>query len=180
AEAELWLGAHPRAPAEVRVAGRWERLDRLVERAADAVLGAQCRARFGARLPFLLKLLAVERPLSLQVHPDATRARAGFDREHAAGAGAPGLYADPHGKPELVCALTPFSALCGFQPLDRVRAHFAALGAEHLLPPGDDAPRVLGGFLRAWLERPAAQRERELGRLLEAAATAAAEPPVSD
>jgi mannose-6-phosphate isomerase len=63
-------------------------------------------AEESGELPYLLKLLAAAQPLSLQTHPDAQQARAGFER---------GEYRDPNAKPELLCALTPFDALCGFR-----------------------------------------------------------------
>lgn len=122
-QAELWLGAHPGAPS--RVCGPSGRgrprhgagLDTVI--AADPVtaLGADIAESFGA-LPFLLKFLAVERPLSLQAHPRLDRARAGFAAEEAAGipVDAPHrTYRDANHKPELVLALSGFEALCGFR-----------------------------------------------------------------
>jgi mannose-6-phosphate isomerase len=90
--------------------------------AADPVreLGTAVVAEFGPRLPFLLKVLAVSEPLSLQVHPDADQARAGFAADEAAGIprDAPTrTYRDASSKPELLCAVTPFEALCGFRPV---------------------------------------------------------------
>ncbi len=118
-EAELWMGAHPRAPSSVRVAGRTMGLDTAIERWPQAMLGGP------APLPFLLKVLAVDQPLSVQAHPDAAQARAGFDREEAAGIprdAAHRNYRDPRAKPELVVALTDFEVLCGFRPWEESRA----------------------------------------------------------
>jgi len=111
--AELWLGAHPTAPATVGAGA--EPLDRLV--AADPVgaLGPSVARRFG-ELPFLVKVLAAVRPLSLQTHPDSEFARAGFEREQSLGIGldSPGrCFRDRSHKPELICALDDFEALCG-------------------------------------------------------------------
>jgi mannose-6-phosphate isomerase len=179
-EAELWLGAHARGPAEVRVDGRWERLDALIERAGEALLGPAAEP-FGRRLPFLLKVLAVERSLSLQAHPDADQARAGFDREATrSGNGAPRLYADPYAKPELVCALTPFRALCGLRPISEVRARLAELGVAALLPAAaeDDDDGVDASLvLRSWLGAGAATRARALDAAVAAARAAAARDP---
>jgi mannose-6-phosphate isomerase len=81
-EAELWMGAHPAAPSALRSPdGAEHRLDALVEADPETLLGADVAARFGGRLPFLLKVLAIARPLSLQVHPGPERARAGFAGE---------------------------------------------------------------------------------------------------
>jgi len=111
-EAELWLGAHPGSSARLSVDGR-----SLV----DVVPG----------LPFLLKVLSVGSPLSLQVHPDAEQARDGFDRENAMGVplDAPQRnYRDPYPKPELIVAVADgFEALCGFRPAAESRADLTHL-----------------------------------------------------
>ncbi|MFM2412625.1 MAG: hypothetical protein RLZZ587_958 [Actinomycetota bacterium] len=105
-EAELWFGDHAGCPS-VRVAdGRT-----LVEWEGDDSTRAQ--------LPFLLKILAVATPLSIQVHPDRDSARVGFERENAAGVGLDANhrnYKDSNHKPEIIRAVTEFSALCGFRP----------------------------------------------------------------
>lgn len=113
--AELWLGAHPAAPALVGAEGR--PLDEEIARDPVGALGEVVAGRFGA-LPFLLKVLAAAAPLSLQAHPSTTQAEAGFAREEAAGipVDAPHRsFRDRSHKPELVCALTPFEVLCGFR-----------------------------------------------------------------
>lgn len=111
--AELWLGAHPTAPATV--GARAEPLDRLVEADPAGALGPSVARRFG-ELPFLAKVLAAVRPLSLQAHPDAELAQAGFEREQSLGIAldSPGrCFRDRSHKPELICALDDFEALCG-------------------------------------------------------------------
>lgn len=117
--AELWFGAHPAAPSTIEGAdGGPANLREHLRTDPSALLGSHVHARFGHYLPFLLKLIAPARPLSLQVHPDLAQARAGFDREEAAGMArdAPErLYKDPNHKPELIYALTPFQAVCGFR-----------------------------------------------------------------
>ncbi|HET6877036.1 MAG TPA: mannose-6-phosphate isomerase, class I [Jatrophihabitans sp.] len=121
--AELWFGAHPDDPAWVHE--HETSLDALIDRAPDAALGAEVISRFGARLPFLLKILAADRPLSIQVHPTREQAEAGFAAEEKAGVprdAAHRNYRDPHHKPELLCALTPFEALCGFRPVEQTLA----------------------------------------------------------
>jgi mannose-6-phosphate isomerase len=106
-------------------------LDQLIQSDPPAWLGPD-HARWGDRLPFLLKLLAVDRPLSLQVHPDAARARAGFAAEEASGwpLDAPDRsYRDPRAKPELALALTRFEALAGFRPVEASRAALEPLAS---------------------------------------------------
>jgi mannose-6-phosphate isomerase len=122
-EAELWFGAHPDAPATASGVP----LSELVAAAPGAVLGGETIARFGARLPYLLKLLAADAPLSIQVHPDAEQAEAGF----AAGSSS---YTDPYPKPELLVAVTPFEALCGFRDPDETADELAGLAVPALAP----------------------------------------------
>lgn len=97
--AELWLGTHQSGPS----------------RLAD---GRPLSDETGS-LPYLLKVLAAAQPLSLQTHPDADQARAGYHAHR---------YADPYPKPELLCALTPFEAFCGVRPLDETAALLDELG----------------------------------------------------
>lgn len=157
-EAELWIGAHPDSPSVVAApsaapgpgrhtpetadGGRLA-LDTLIAGDPEHHLGGGSVAEFGPRLPFLLKVLAADSPLSLQVHPTLAQAREGFAREEAAGvdrSAAGRNYKDDNHKPEMILALTPFEALCGFRPAAESRAvlqHLAACiqqaGAE--VPP---------------------------------------------
>ncbi|MET3140701.1 UNVERIFIED_ORG: mannose-6-phosphate isomerase [Arthrobacter sp. UYEF2] len=118
-EAELWIGAHPGAPSMARRAdGSVAALDALIAEDPEHFLGSESVAEFGPRLPFLTKILAAAQPLSLQVHPSIEQARAGFALENAEGI-APDAdhrnYRDDNHKPEMLFALTPFEALCGFR-----------------------------------------------------------------
>lgn len=144
-EAELWFGAHPGSPSRVaQPDGTETTLDRLI--AADPA-GTLGRGR--TRLPFLLKLLAADKPLSLQVHPDTEQARAGFARENEAGVAvdAPERnYRDDSAKPELILALSErFEALTGFRHLSESRVLFGELKG---FAAGDD-----GGLLDAFTDR---------------------------
>jgi len=116
--AESWMGAHPSAPSRVTAADGEIGLDAFIAADAEALLGPGVVARFGTALPYLLKILAAHSPLSLQVHPDIGQARLGYAAEEAAGipVDAPHRnYRDANHKPELIYALTPFEALCGFR-----------------------------------------------------------------
>jgi mannose-6-phosphate isomerase len=131
-EAEIWMGAHPLAPS--RIEGAEASLLELITGNADVMLGTRTAAEFG-RLPFLMKLLAAREPLSLQAHPTIDQASRGFSREEAAGiprGASTRSYKDPHHKPELIVALTPFSALVGFRPTHATARLFAALGVPAL------------------------------------------------
>ena len=113
--AELWLGAHPSAPSVVGESRT--PLDELIAADPAAQLGTAVTDRFGS-LPFLFKVLAAAAPLSLQAHPSVPQAEAGYAREDAAGIpiDAPSRsFRDRFHKPELICALTDFHALCGFR-----------------------------------------------------------------
>lgn len=114
-QAELWLGAHPGSPSRLREGGRG--LDELIAADPASTLGDQVNGRYG-QLPFLMKVLAADQPLSIQVHPSQAEAREGFARENAAGI-APDdprrNYKDQNHKPEMLYALTDFLALGGFR-----------------------------------------------------------------
>ncbi len=114
--AELWLGAHPSDPSKLAESG--EPLSAFVSKKPEAALGDESVQRFGPVLPFLLKVLAAGKPLSLQAHPSLAQAKAGFARESLNGPtlqAASRNYKDANHKPELICALTEFHALCGFR-----------------------------------------------------------------
>lgn len=113
--AEAWYGAHP--AGETQVCGDGP-LSALIEAEPERLLGDDVIWRFGRRLPFLLKLIAPEQPLSLQVHPSQAQAAEGYAREDEAGIALdhPARnYKDTNHKPEMVLALTRFQAVAGFQ-----------------------------------------------------------------
>ncbi len=137
-EAELWMGAHPGDPSRlVCEDGSEVSLLQLLDADPAAQLGQACTQRWGKRLPFLLKVLAADEPLSLQAHPSAEQAREGFLREEAAGIprNAPNRnYPDPIAKPELICALTEFHALAGFRDAHRTVRLLNQLDVPRLRP----------------------------------------------
>jgi mannose-6-phosphate isomerase len=123
-QAELWIGAHPKAPSTVDGIA----LDVAIAASPERWLGRRVAERFSA-LPFLLKVLAAAEPLSIQCHPDRAQAREGFARENAAGISidAPHRnYRDANHKPELIVALTRFRALKGFRPHEEIAQRFGA------------------------------------------------------
>lgn len=135
--AELWIGAHPDDPS--RWPGHPDRpgLDELVADAPDRLLGTAAASAFGPRLPFLMKVLAADKALSMQVHPTSAQAEAGFAAEEAAGLerGSPERnYSDAHHKPELAYALSTFDAFCGFRPEAQTAELFDALDVPGLRP----------------------------------------------
>jgi mannose-6-phosphate isomerase len=171
-EAELWMGAHPSAPAGVAQTT----LDAVIAAAPDRELGRECAARFSGRLPFLLKVLSAGKALSIQVHPSRAQAEAGFAAENALGLppGDPARnYVDDWPKPELLYALTPFEVAAGLRTPADAAALLRALAVDQLQPLAaalDDAADedVLGAALASVLEWP------EPGRAELVAAVAAA------
>ncbi|KAF5294323.1 hypothetical protein FQR65_LT10776 [Abscondita terminalis] len=109
--AELWMGTHSNAPATIKATG-----DLLSDIIADSptCLGEPVRLQFGDQLPFLLKVLSVNKALSIQAHPSKDIAEK-LHAEH------PELYKDPNHKPEFAIALTRFEALCGFRPIEEIK-----------------------------------------------------------
>lgn len=153
-EAELWIGAHAKAPSIALLADHEEALDALLQREADAVLGERCAREFHGRLPFLLKLLAVERPLSIQIHPDAAQALAGWRDEESRGIAVTDprrTFVDPFAKPELFVALTSAVVLHGFRSATDVGAHLRAIGLTGIARAADEAEP--GAMFLEWLEQ---------------------------
>jgi mannose-6-phosphate isomerase len=113
--AEWWMGTHPLAPSTVE--------------------GGSSLHSVAGDLPYLLKLMAAAQPLSLQTHPNAVGAKAGFEREEQLGVPRDSperVYRDPYAKPEMLCALTTFDTLCGFRPVDDTVSLLHELDAHDL------------------------------------------------
>jgi mannose-6-phosphate isomerase len=172
-EAELWLGAHPKAPSGVLTPSGELPLDRFIAADPQAALGRAVAERYGA-LPFLLKVLAAEQPLSIQAHPNAAQAEAGFARENAAGLPLDSpqrSYRDARPKPELICALTPFLALNRFRSPRAIADRLEPLAGPELAE-GVGALRerpvkqALARFFEALLRLEAEPRGRVLERAL--------------
>jgi mannose-6-phosphate isomerase len=125
--AELWIGAHAKAPSMVQLGHEQVPLDELIEAQPDAILGHAANAHFGGRLPYLFKILDVHKMLSIQAHPTLLQAKEGFARENVEGIklDASGRnYKDDNHKPEIGVALTEFWMLHGFRPLEQIAATF--------------------------------------------------------
>jgi mannose-6-phosphate isomerase len=176
-QAEYWLGAHPLAPALVHGVG----LDQLLEEHPEWV-GRSCRRAFGDRFPVLMKLLAADKPLSLQAHPNREQAEAGFAREEAAHLEMDDparTYKDNWPKPELLIALTPFDGLCGFRDPAATVALFGRLGADA------DLDKVIGplskrkgaaALAEVFLDILSLEDTQVVGRVVHAARAHVADP----
>lgn len=169
-EAELWLGAHPASPSMLLRPGAEDaRLDDAIAADPERMLGPEARLLFGDRLPFLAKVLAADTPLSLQVHPTAAQAAAGYAAEEESGPArnaADRNYRDTNHKPEMLYALSDFDALCGFRSPDDAATLFSAVAAALRSHGTADSPVL--ARLRAALAAPTAepQRLREAFELL--------------
>ena len=160
AQAELWMGSHPRGESRV-VRGRNDELPlrSYLRDRVDAALGSRALSLLppgseAPELPFLLKILTAEKGLSIQTHPSREAAASGFERENREGVplDAPHRnYRDTNHKPELICALDDFWGLRGFRPIDERTEEMGALlaGLNGDLPP---LPGLIESFLneRSW------------------------------
>ncbi len=169
-QAELWMGAHPKAPSRVG-----ERT--LVEIIADdpvGMLGADTADRYGNRLPFLFKLLAAGTPLSIQSHPNLAQAVDGFAKENAADVplDAPNRnYRDDNHKPEILCAVTEFWGLNGFRKISDLLELLEEAGLGTITPElstfrGSPNQDGLKEFFRAIVELNETRRLSLLDELL--------------
>lgn len=132
--AELWMGAHPKSPSKINDAhGNPRSLRDVIQQNLAENVGEKVATRFG-ELPFLFKVLCADQPLSIQVHPSKSNAIAGFDKENRAGIpldAAERNYKDANHKPELVFALTPFSAINGFRELGEIQSLLQPVSGAH-------------------------------------------------
>jgi len=127
-EAELWMGAHPKAPSLIDCDGGATSLIELIERDPKGVLGEASVKKFGPHLPFLFKVLAAAKPLSIQAHPNQEQARQGFAAENKKKIpldAADRNYKDENHKPECICALTPFWVMNGFRRVEDICANLS-------------------------------------------------------
>ena len=177
-EAELWLGAHPGAPSTLAGHDGPISLADVIAEDPKGQLGAEVAAEFGPRLPYLMKLLAAEAPLSLQAHPDAEYAQRAFAAQEA-DPQLPRNYTDSYHKPEMLVALTPFEALCGF----RDPAVSAAVLEALELPPlaaVTAALRTGAAGLREAVQRLLSWPADDRAALIEAVVAAAGRNPAAD
>ncbi|KAL0124075.1 hypothetical protein PUN28_006103 [Cardiocondyla obscurior] len=128
--AELWMGTHKNGPSYLKDTNI--PLQKYIEENIET-LGRQEVELFGCDLPFLFKVLSIDKALSIQVHPDKKTAKELHDLY-------PNIYKDPNHKPELAIALSPFETLCGFRPIDEIKDYlnnipelFAVVGENNIL-----------------------------------------------
>ncbi|WP_159449666.1 mannose-6-phosphate isomerase, class I [Demequina sp. NBRC 110057] len=167
--AEAWWGAHDSAPSWLSDPSGNAALDELIARSPIDFLGPDAARRWGARLPFLLKILAIAKPLSIQVHPTLRQAQEGFAREQRGTGGNVHAFLDPFHKPEMVVAISPMRVLVGVRDLantaqdlhalDTPRAHALADDLER----ADDAASFLADVLSAGVDDETFSSLRRMG-----------------
>ncbi len=128
--AELWMGAHPKAPSVILKDGLYLSLANMIKENPREFLGKETAKKFDSQLPYLFKVLAAAKPLSIQAHPSKEQAIQGFEKENQLNIplDAPERnYKDPNHKPECILALTPFWAMCGFRPVEEIISLFSEI-----------------------------------------------------
>ena len=127
-EAELWMGAHPTSPSRTVESNRG--LDDTISTDPQNTLGPQA-SDFQNELPFIMKILAIREPLSIQVHPNAQQAEEGFTSTLSRLTAAQS-YSSPRGKEEVVCALTETDLKFGFREVNEIHSIINAVGHSEL------------------------------------------------
>ena len=136
-QAELWMGTHPLGSSRIMTNGREESLLEIIMQDPERMLGKHTTRKFKNELPFLFKVLAAAHPLSIQAHPNKTQAKKGFKFENEEITqldSSERNYRDNNHKPELICALTNFEAMCGFQPIRDIVERIKYLQLEDHIP----------------------------------------------
>jgi mannose-6-phosphate isomerase len=110
---QLWMGTHPSNPSKDLQTGR-TLLDLVQDN--QALMSKDISEKYENKLPFLFKILSINKALSIQAHPNKKLA----EQLHAKD---PKNYPDDNHKPEMTIAITDFEGLCGFRPLNEI-AHF--------------------------------------------------------
>ncbi|KKA26885.1 hypothetical protein TD95_003267 [Thielaviopsis punctulata] len=154
--AELWMGTHPSNPSRDVTTGR-TLLDLVNDN--QALVSSTIVEKFGPKLPFLFKILSINKALSIQAHPNKKLAEVLHARD-------PAHYPDDNHKPEMAIAVTPFEGLCGFRPLAEI-AHFLDTVAPFRALVGDDAAAAFVANAKAQPENPSAEQAAESKKLLQ-------------
>jgi mannose-6-phosphate isomerase len=171
-QAELWMGAHPSSSSVISSEGIDVRLCDAISSNPELWLGKN--QKISQSLPFLMKVLAAEEPLSIQVHPSKTSAESGFASENERGVPLDSEcrnYKDPNHKPELVYAITPYLAMNGFREFEQIVANFDLVDVssiEDLYKPFRQNPcsLTLASFFSSLLALNGDRKERAIVELL--------------
>lgn len=158
--AELWMGAHPGAPSMIAADdGNLVSLHKWIAEEKESALGPEVSSRYG-RLPYLFKLLAAGDSLSIQAHPSKAMAEEGFAREDKAGIprDAPERnYKDDNHKPEIIMAISVFTAMIGFRTPAAILENISELDFDGVVP----------GFIQEFRSRSATDESAALKLFIE-------------
>ena len=185
-QAELWMGAHPKAPSLVQYNGQWVSVLDLINHNPKEILGKETAKNFDNKLPYLFKVLAAARPLSIQAHPNLHQARAGFQRENDQKIPLDASYRnyrDGNHKPECLCALTQFWALSRFRPISGMLSYLEIVCAQGLDSEIKDLKRQptsdgLKRFYTALMSMDADRKNQVVAEALKQAQCFASDDPV--
>ncbi|MFC1841434.1 mannose-6-phosphate isomerase, class I, partial [Thermodesulfobacteriota bacterium] len=170
-QAEMWMGAHRKAPSIVNTENKKIPLDELIREHPVEILNRSAADKFSKELPFLFKVLAASKPLSIQAHPDKKQAAEGFNREeiNKIPVDAPERnYRDKNHKPELICAISNMWLLKGFRHPLQILEFFSPF-EKILNKPGNDFIKKLAasGNLKDFFKDLLYVDERTKNRLLD-------------
>ncbi len=118
--AELWIGAHPKAPSEIEIDGVKIPLNKIIENHPMECLGDYVCRNFSSTFPFLLKVLSAGNALSIQTHPNKLQAGLLHTKD-------PKNYPDDNHKPEIAIAIDSLDAVAGFQPIQSIKKNLESL-----------------------------------------------------
>jgi mannose-6-phosphate isomerase len=172
--AEMWMGTHPGGPSMAVYKNERVPLEKLIGENPSGILGDSIARKFSNRLPFLFKVIAMARPLSMQAHPNREQAKAGFLRENM---GKKPMdrgdrnYRDDNHKPELICALRPLWALKGFRDAEEIIDIMERLGVDAELPAAEILRKQPGaeglrGFFIALMDIERDRRQNLFGGIV--------------
>ena len=125
--AEMWMGDHPSGPNWIVDGEKHIPFHSLVREEPEKLIGEKGCSKFGKRIPFLFKVLAAEKPLSIQAHPSKKQAEEGFERENILEIPLDDFsrgYKDNNHKPEIILALTDFKMMKGFRNYESIKDNF--------------------------------------------------------
>ncbi|MCR9684653.1 mannose-6-phosphate isomerase, class I [Vibrio antiquarius] len=172
-QAELWMGAHSNGSSHIKIRGEELSLADAINSDSAYWLGEQMEKGI-EQLPFLVKILAANQPLSIQVHPSKVAAETGFEKENAQGIAFDSPernYKDSNHKPELVYAITPYLAMNGFRQLDEIHKLFSAMelpSVELILEPflANPSRKTLERLFAAVLQLDESEKQQAISELL--------------
>jgi mannose-6-phosphate isomerase len=177
-ESELWMGAHESGPCGITRDGVATTLADVIRADPEGEMGAECCTAYEGRLPFLLKVLAPGRAISIQAHPTAEQAREIRARDAEAG-DIDATYIDDWAKPELLVAISPFTVFVGMRTLDEVASTTKRLAIPRftaLVEAASTAPDPAHALLASVLAIPGEEHVGFTRELVAACVRASASP----